>query len=579
MGCFATSGSMFVGDYALQFPDRYDNPEYQIPEYIVLWANNPIVSNSDGMFGHWVIDLIKQGTKIITVDPNRTWLATRSDEYLPLKPGTDAALALGMLRVMIEEEIYDKDFVSRWCYGFDQLAERVRDWTPEKVEEVTWCPAEKVVRTARKLAMAKSFIMQWGVGVDMTKNAMPTNQALQALYQITGNIDKPGAMIEPVTIVFYLDGWGKEHLPEEQKPKRIGLEQYPSLKSSDVAQTDMVIAALETGKPYTLRGAWLQTTNFLSCAGADPARTLAAYKSLEFICAVDIFMTPTIMALADVVLPAATYPERNGIHIPDGLQRGEVMTKVCDIGETKSDMQINLELGKRLNPEAWPWENDIEMFDSYLAIVGLNFTELQETSPVFLPFEYHRHEKGLLRKDGQPGFNTLTGRIELWSNFFNNLGFDPLPSYRDPMTEEYSPEYLREYPLIFNPGARQWASFHSEHRQIPRLRSFHPDAMAYIAQETATAYGVADGEWVWIENKRGRCKRRIEIVNTLCDARIVASDHAWWLPEAPPEEADGLFGLWDMACNQLNDWDPGPMGRGSNYRSIPCRIVKLKEGD
>jgi anaerobic selenocysteine-containing dehydrogenase len=579
-GCNATAGSFFIGDYALQFPDRYDNPAYEIPEYIVLWGNNPIVSNSDGFFGHWVVDLMKRGTKLITIDPRRIWLAARSEEYLPVRPGTDCALALGMLHVMIEEGIYDREFVEKWCYGFDELAKRVEEWTPERTAEATWVPAEKIVRTARKLASAKNFIIQWGVPVDMTKNALPTNQAIQALWQITGNIDKPGAMIEPVTIVFYLDGWGKEFLPQGQDQKRLGYDDFTIFRSGvDIAQTDVIIRTLETEKPYKLRAAYLQTTNFLSCAGADPKRTLEAYKTLEFICAVDIFMTPTIMALADVVLPAATYPERNGIHIPEGLQRAEVMTKVCDVGETKSDMQINLEIGKRLNAEAWPWHDDIEMFDSYMQETGLSFKELQEASPVFLPFEYHRHEKGKLRADGTAGFNTPTGRIELWSNFYNRLGYDPLPAHRDPETEDYTEAYLKQYPLILNPGARQWASFHSEHRQIPRLRNMHPDATAYISQNTAHEYGVIDGEWIWIENELGRCKRRVEIVNNLNNDRIIQTDHGWWLPEESGEADAGLFGLWDVACNQLKPYDPSFTGLGSNYRSIPCKISKMEAGE
>jgi anaerobic selenocysteine-containing dehydrogenase len=577
-GCFATTGSFWLGDFAQQFPERYDDERYEIPEYIVLWGCNPVVSNSDGLFGHWVTDLMKRGSKIICVDPRMTWLGSRADEYLPVRPGTDAALALGMLNVMIKEEIYDKDFVERWCYGFDELAENVREFPPEKVEEITWVPKEKIINTARKLAHAKNWILQWGVAIDMTKETIPTNQALMALVEITGDLDIPGGMIQPVTVLFYPGGWGQEWLPEGKDDKRIGLDKYGILRAGfQNCSTDEIINTLETEQPYKLRGAYMQTTNFLACAGPQPTRTLKAYRNLDFIVSVDIFMTPTIMALADVVLPAATYPERNGVHCGEGIQRGEVLTKVCQTGETKSDMEINLELGKRLRPEAWPWGDDIDMYNTVLAQTGIQFDEMQEASPVFIPFEYHRFENGKLRADGQIGFNTPTGRIELWANYYSNIGLPTLPYFEEPESPISLPELAEDYPYILTTGARNWPSFHSEHRQIPRLRAMRPNPLIEIHPETAAKHGVEDGDWVWVENHRGRCKRKVRVAATLSDPRLINTDHGWWLPEAPGEEKDGLFGLWDMAVNNLIPWEPGNAGFGTNYRSLICNFYKVEE--
>ena len=577
---FATSGGFWLGDYSLQFPDRYDDPRYELPEYIVLWGNNPVVSSSDGLFGHWVTDLMKRGTKLITIDPRLTWLAARSELFLPVRPGTDCALALGMLNVMITENIYDHGFVELWCYGFDELAECVKEWTPERVADITWVPAKKIYEAARKLAAAKNFILQWGVSLDMTKETLPATQAVMALFEITGNIEKPGSMIKPVTVLFYPGGWGQEWLPAGQDEKRLGLDKYGLLKAGfQNCSTDELIKTMETGIPYKMHGAWLQTSNVVVNSGPDPKRTLKAYRTLDFIAVVDIFMTPTIMALADIVLPAATYPERNGVRVGEGLQRGEVMTKVCQTGECKSDMEINLELGKRLRPEAWPWETDIDMYNTVLDQTGIKFDEMQQVAPVFIPFEYHRHEKGLLRPDGQPGFNTPTGRIELWSTYYASIGLPTLPYYEEPESQYSLPELAEKYPLILTTGARQHASFHSEHRQIPRLRAMHPDATVYIHPDLAKERGLNAGDWVWIENHRGACKRRVELAPGISDKRIVSTDHAWWLPEAPAEEDQGLFGLFDMACNNLIPYDPGRGGYGNNYKSLICNIRKVEEGE
>jgi anaerobic selenocysteine-containing dehydrogenase len=580
-GMFATTGVFLLGDYSQQFADRYDNPEWRTPETIVVWGCNPIVSNSDGLFGHWVVDCMKLGSKLIVIDPRCTWLASKAEHFLQIRPGTDAALAMGMLNVIISEDLYDHDFVDKWCYGFDELADAVKEFTPEETEKITWIPKDKIIAAARFYTDSESAITQWGVSVDMTKEAMPANQAIAALFEITGNVEKPGSMIVPPNVLFFAGGWGNEFLTPEQQKKKAGYDKYPLVgQAFHMTQTDELVAQIETGKPYELKALFFLLTNFLACTGADPQRTIKAFRNFEFIAATELFMTPTVMALADVVLPGATYPERDGIRIGDGAQRGETINKAIEpLGECRSDMEIVLELGRRFAPEAWPWNNTEEMYDTIFKDTGYTFKEMQEVSPAFVPFEYYKHEKGMLRADGQPGFETPTGRLELWSTFYSQLGLSPLPYFEEPSPGPVStPELLDEYPLILTTGARQWASFHSEHRQIPHLRALHPDATVYMHPSAAEKCGVDTGDWVWVENQRGRCKRRVETTKSLLED-VVSTDHAWWLPEAPAAEEDGLFGLWDMACNQLLPYIPGKAGLGTNYRTMLCKIYKVKEGE
>ena len=577
-GMYSTTGSFWVCDCSQEFPDRYDNPSYEAPEVMILWGNNPIVSNSDGFFGHWVIDLMKRGMEIIVIDPRMTWLGRRSALQLPIRPGTDAALALGMLNVIVNENLYDREFVDKWTYGFDKLAERVQDYPPDKVAAITWIPEEKIVAAARMFAKAERACIQWGLAVDMTREALPAIQAIAALTQITGNIDRPGGMIIPPEILFYGGGFGADLLSEEQTAKRIGLEKYPLLKFGFATlQPDEMVRQMETGEPYALHGMWMQTTNPLACMGADPDRFYAAASKLDFIVGVDLFMTPTIMALADYVLPAATYPERDGLRIGDGPQRGETINKVCQVGECKSDMEINLELGRRLNPAAWPWADVKEMFSSIIAETGYTFDELREAAPAYPEYVYRKHEKGLLRPDGEPGFNTPTGRIELWSTQYANAGLDPLPYFEEPEPGPGStPELLDEYPLVLTTGARNWGMFHSEHRNIPRLRALRPDPLIEVHPDTAAELGLRDGDWVWVENQRGRAKRRVQVTSVLLDPRFCSTDHAWWLPEEDPEE---LFGVRDLAINNLVPWVCGKSGFGSNYKCMLVKIYQAQDGE
>ncbi|MDR0513758.1 MAG: molybdopterin-dependent oxidoreductase, partial [Coriobacteriaceae bacterium] len=232
-GCRVSSGAFWLGDYSQQFADRYENPSWELPEVILVWGNNPVVSNSDGLFGHWVTDCMKRGSKLITVDPKRTWLANRSEHFLQLRPGTDGALALGLLNVIITEGLYDKEFVDCWCYGFEALAERVAEYPVERVSQITWVDEEIIRSAARAFAQAKNAIVQWGVAVDMTKETLPAGQAISALFEITGNIDIPGGMIAPPSILYYAGGWGHEFLSREVRDaKKIGNEQYPLFKAA-----------------------------------------------------------------------------------------------------------------------------------------------------------------------------------------------------------------------------------------------------------------------------------------------------------------------------------------------------------
>ena len=574
--CFM--GDFFVADCSQHLEKRFADPEYVFPDYMLICGNNALISNGDGFFGHWIVDVMKEGgTKLIVLDPSCTWLASKAEHWLQVRPGTDAAVVISMLGVIIEEDLYDHDFVENWCYGFDELAERAKEFDVKRVSEITWVPEEKIIAAARMLGNAKNSTLQWGVAVDMTREAMPAGQAILALWEITGNMERPGGMIVAPEILSVAGGWGREILGPEQEAKRIGIKDYPLYNFGfAVSQPDETVKTIETGVPYEIHGAWLQTTNPIACMGADPQRLYKALNKLDFIVVVDLFKTPTIAALADVVLPACTFPERNGIAFVSGAQRGSTINKVTDVGECRSDMQINLELGKRWNPEAWPWDNVDEMFTDMLKPTDMSFEELQQVAPAYQPIEYYRYKTGKLRKDGQPGFNTPTGRIELWSNFYNQAGLDPLPYFEEPEPGPGStPDLMDEYPLVMTSGARTWGMFHSEHRQIERMRHYRPWPLMEIHPETAAKYGIKDGDWVWMEGPMGRAKRKAKLTPVM-DRRIVSCDHGWWFPEGDPEK---FFDVFEYNINNLMVYSPGKSGFGSNYKTSICRLYKLEDGE
>ncbi len=576
-----TIGGYQVADCAQFFPDRYDNPQWKAPKCIIIWGNDPTQSNPDGFLGHWIVECMKRGSELIVIDPRKTWLATRARHWLQIRPGTDSALALGMLNVIINEGLYDRDFVQKWTYGFDELKQRVQEYPPERVAEITWIPKDQIIAAARKYATSHPASIQWGVALDQTKECMPTLHAIVALMSVTGNLESPGGNTLRGSLfgLHHLLSWGLELLPEGQLEKKIGAGIFPLHDYGyPMPPGAYLVEQLLSGEPYPLKAAWIQTTNTFACGAADSERVYQGFKKLDFVAVADLFMTPTAMAFADIVLPAATYPERDGVYVPIGGSDciGAINRAIEPIGECKSDMEINLELGKRLNPEAWPWSNVIEMFDDMLRNSGLSFAKLREEGHHYDAFHYNKHEQGLLRPDKQPGFDTPTGKVELYSTIYEKCGLDPLPYFEEPPESPVStPDIAREYPLVLTTGSRTRYRFHSEHRQVRSLRRMDPDPIIEIHPDTAAGLGIEDGDPVYIENTHGRCRQKARLTDNI-HPRVVNAQHGWWFPEKPGPEPS-LFGAWESNINLLLPGGlTGRAGFGYPFKAQMCRVYKVE---
>ena len=587
------SGDITFPDAAQFSPLRYDDPQWEPPKCMIHWARGIRGSQcTDHYFsGHWVVDLMRQGTKLIVVDPRFSWTASRAEVWLRLRPGTDGALALGMLHVIINEELYDKAFVEQWTYGFEELKKRVQEYPPQKVSEITWVPVEKIVKAARLYAESKPASIRFGQPLDANAQATATVHALNCLWAITGNLDVPGGNVicrPPFGVTIYpystqevIQLYGEEFIANLNK-KRIGADRYPLVKNfRSWALSDVVLEQMETGEPYPIKGLWLFTNNFMACTAQDPRRHLEAVQKLEFNVVMDTFMTPTAQAIADIVLPSATFAEKDSVFTTGVILNA--IHKNIQVGECRSGWDVNFELAKRLSPESVPWNNLDELFTERLKPSGLTFKELCKRPWALAPenhpsgsHPYRRYEKGQLRPDGKPGFRTQTGKVELYSKNFEDFGLDPLPYHEEPIESPIStPEIYEKYPLILITGRRVPTLYHSEHRQIPWMRQFEKDPYVEIHPDTAEQIGVQEGEWVWIEGVRGRVKRKL-IVTPVVHPKTAMAPHGWWYPEKEGE--DHLYGVWDINVNQLI-----PMGcqgtsgfGGAPLKTMLCKIYPVK---
>ena len=359
--------------------------------------------------------------------------------------------------------------------------------------------------------------MGWGLAVDQNTNGAQIAQCVIALTAITGNYDIPGgttlggfkqnAFSTPDTVardngIMTAETWNK----------RIGNDTSPALNAVlGTAAPDDVLDCLESDSPYPLRMCMFHCSNPVGPAiTSAPQRWYKALaEKMEFCFALEPFHNASTMALADLVLPLASWAEGDAVVETNySLNTSQIgaINKAFSVGEAKSDPEVLLALGKRIRPEYWNQYQDAQDYLEKSGQLPGDMTWEEFSNAVTVPSNdpYRKYELGLMRPDGQPGFMTSTGRIELYATNFQLYGDDPLPYFREPAYSPYSqPELAKEYPLILTTGARTYASFHSEHRQMKSLRQINDQPEFELHPDTAAELGLKDGDWCIIETPFG----------------------------------------------------------------------------
>ena len=626
-GTAASIGDFPIVDASEGHEDRYNNPEWLPPSVVVIWGCEPLQSNADGYLGHWLIACMQQGTKFITIDPQLTWLAAHSEYWLNLKPATDMAIALAWLNVITQEDLQDKEFIDYWCAYYDDLKEYVAQFTPEWASEVCELDPELLRESARFYANAERGAIQWGLAFDTQNDSIQLCQTVSNLMSICGNIDRPGTNILVRNGFEINPGYATSQLycPPETFAKKLTVDLvHPGyVQFIGMADCDAVNTALETGQPYPIKMFWSQGANCIGNTGNGSPRIYKMFKDIDFCVVADPYMTPTAVALADIFLPLKTTAERDSMRVWWTPLRA--MKSVSEWYEAKSDEELIIALGHKLNPELFEkrWPNLEALLNDYL-VRGFNIYDpetgksyksagrskagMVEVDSVFTDYykrrgpenctfdylvkeqccyeyddfcnTYYKYEKGLLRPDGQPGFSTPSGRIELIPYAtFGAWGIDPWPrhhmSIHDAMAQN-DPEFAAKYPLVCINGSRCFEFFHSENRQQATMREFHPWPVVKIPTKVAEEMDIHDGEWIWIESSEGRCRQTARIDSTL-DPRYIHAEHGWWFPEAEPSFPT-LYNSFDVNINTITAvYETGPGGIGSPFKSVRVRIYKVTD--
>ena len=565
-------------------------PDYGNTKCIVLFGHNPRKHSWTPIYNA-INGARANGAKVIVIDPRVSDQAETADLHLRITSGTDAVLCFGWLNVIITEELYDKDFVEKWTVGFEELKERVADFPLARVEEITGIPRELIVESARLYATSKSAVIPWTPITDMQLNSTSAIRLHSILRAITGNLDILGGEM--------LGGFNPDYIPEsklqlhellsdEQKAKQLGSDLHPAytyraqemLKEATkrvhgyeyadivmgcyMANPSAVFRAMESGDPYPVKAFFTLGNNTL-LSYPNQHRIHRALMNQDLIVAHEIFMTPTAM-LADYVLPGDVFTERN--HVADTWSwstRLSLSQKVADPPtEGSSTYQFWHDLAHRMGyGEHFPWDTLEEVLDHRLSPSGMSFEEFAKVAHMHAQVpEYRSYEK--------TGFGTPSGKVELYSSILEELGFDPLPYYRE------APQPSADYPYRVFTGVREDSFFQTGQRQIKVLRKRTPVPRFFIHPEDAKRDGISDGDWAVLETETGQVQALVSVQESMKPGHLRVP-HGWWYPEMR-EEGSGLSGAFVSSDAVLCPDDPEDLDYEQgipHFKGFPGRLRRI----
>ncbi len=541
---------------------------------IVVWGANP-ATDCPPLDLNRIIEAQNRGAEVVVIDPRRTMTAKLVNaEWVPVRPGTDGALALGMCNILISEELYDEAFIREWSVGFEEFSRYVQHFRPEVVEDITGVSAAAIVSLARRIASADGASPVMYSGLEYSDSGVQAIRATQVLWAMAGQLDVPGGRCFSMREnSFPINKNG--HIENPDVRKALGRDRFPVYssyrgESHAIALPDSVLH----GKPYKVRSLIILGGSMIT-AWPQPEIWKKTLNALEFLVCIDRQLTADA-AYADIVLPGSTMYEIESYMTYGPVFR--IREKVVEpVGEARNDFFIMAELAQRLGYGHLYPQNEEELLRHVLQGSGYSLEDVQEAGGIVQKeakiMQYRKWEKGLLRKDGMPGFDTPTGKFEIASTILEEHGYDALPVYTEPREGPLSrPDLSRKYPLVFNSGARVTTDFRSQHHGVRALNKDRPEPTVTINRGDAEQRGIEMGDIVSIKTQRGSVQMRAfvteDIVQGAVDANMGGGGPIG--PEA-----------WQKCnINELTDLQAyDPVSGFPVYKALLCEVEKVLKGE
>ncbi|MCX6049184.1 MAG: molybdopterin-dependent oxidoreductase [Chloroflexi bacterium] len=551
------------GEYMLNMTEDMDNADL-----ILVWGENPATDSSPINLPR-LRHAQQRGARVIVIDHRRSETAQALRcEWFGVRPGTDGALALGALHVLIKEALYDQEFVANWTHGFAELCEYVQEFTPEHVADITGLSADQVRDLARAMAQAHGCSILSYTGLEYSNSGVQAIRALFTLQAVAGHLDVPGGKLFQMASGLKLNRKLTE--PPAQARKPIGADEYPIYHEvRKEAHAALFPRAILEGKPYPLRSLIVSGGSLIT-AWPNPALWRQALAALDFLVVINRFPTADSQ-YADIILPAASQFEIESY----GIQGSYVQHRqrvIEPLGESRNDYLIFAELAHHLGyGHLWP-QTERAMVEYALQDTGVALADLL-ASPAGIqypetPMRYRKYATGELRADGQPGFNTPTGKFEITSEWLRGYGYAALPIYTEPIEGPLAnPALAARYPLVFNSGARTNFDFRSQHHNIPGLLNKLPRPLVHLHAVDAAARGIVDGDEVLVVTPRGEVPFYARVSTDIVRGAVEVN-----------MGGVGPLGplIWQRAnANALTDFENrDPISGFPVYKALLCDVVK-----
>jgi anaerobic selenocysteine-containing dehydrogenase len=558
---------------------------------IVLFGHNPRKHSWTPIYN--MINAARaSGAKVIVLDPRVSEQAEVADLHLSLRSGTDAAMCLGWLNVIINEQLYDEAFVKDHTTGFEELRVRANEYPLDRVAEITGVDAELIAAAARMYATAESAVIPWTPITDMQISSTSAIRLQGILRALTGNIDIPGGEVFSGFDANYIPEsklGNHEMLSQAQRDKQLGADIHPAYtyraqdmladhtervfgyRYADIvmgcymANPSATFRAMATQKPYPVKAFFVLGNNAL-LSYPNQHQILKGMMNQDLIVVHELFMTPTAM-LADYVLPGDAFSERNHVSDMWNWKLGLTVSQkaVEPPPEASSTFQFWRDLGHRFGFAAlFPWKTVEDLLDYRLTPSGKTFKEFSAENYMYV-------QPPAFRKYRKTGFATPSGKVELKSSVLEDLGFDPLPYYRE------GPAVSDDYPYHVFTGVREDAFFQTGQRQIEVLRKRSPTPKLFMHPKDAARQNINDNDWVKLQTKTGEVSAKVLVQPSMKEGHIRVP-HGWWYPEM--RGTAPLAGAFISSDAVLCPDDPEFLDYEQgipHFKGFPGRVVKLDE--
>jgi anaerobic selenocysteine-containing dehydrogenase len=533
--------------------------------YIIAWAAN--IHGNNVHLWPFIEEARRKGAKLVVIDPYRTRTAACADWYLPINPGTDGALALAMMHVIIGEGLHDADYVAKYTVGFDQLREKVKSYAPERVAQWTGIAADDIRKLAREYATVRPAVIRLNYGVQRSEGGGMATRAIAMLPCITGSWKEIGGGLQLSTSAAF--GLNKDALTRpDLKPD--GLDRVPrTVNMVELGE------ALNTLSDPPVKGLFVYNSNPAAVCPNHNEVVRGLKRADLFTVVHEQFFTDTT-DYADILLPATTFFEHKDLQIAYGHYYLQVSEQAIEpLGECRANVEVFRALAERMGfDDACFRESDDEMIDGALAssnpwLKGISRERLERERQVRLNFSCQLPVPGCQSETTEPflpfahgTFRTPSGKAELYSEAMKAQGLDPVAEFIPPVESRHGGQGSA-FPLELL--ARKADNFlNSTFTNLPSVQEMEETDLLEMHSADARARGIADGDTVKVYNRRGEIflKARVDGAVQLG----VVSAKLNWAKLGP-----GLRNINVLTSEKLSD-----LGNSATFYSVLVEVESAK---